>query len=98
MTVTVNILAFFIVVASSQISPHFPFRTAKIVKISDIQMDRMYFIFFESTSFSGRAGIETKVMSIITEMAIKVPSKFHIIIKMSYLRGIKTLLFISKAL
>jgi hypothetical protein len=44
MTVTVNILAFFIVVASSQISPHFPFRAAKIVKISDIQMDRMYFV------------------------------------------------------
>jgi hypothetical protein len=44
MTVTVNILAFFIVVASSQISPHFSFRAAKIVKISDIQMDRMYFV------------------------------------------------------
>ncbi len=37
MTIVVNILAFFKVVASSQISPHFHFRAAKIIKISDMQ-------------------------------------------------------------
>ncbi|MBO5497946.1 MAG: hypothetical protein J5990_00935 [Bacteroidales bacterium] len=35
----VNILAFFQVVASSQISPHLLFRAAKIVKNPDIQPD-----------------------------------------------------------
>ena len=34
----VNILAFFNVVASSQISPHFSFRAAKIDKIFDMQI------------------------------------------------------------
>jgi len=37
MTIVVNILAFFKVVASSQISPHFSFRAAKIIKISEMQ-------------------------------------------------------------
>ena len=37
MTIVVNILAFFNVVASSQISPLFVFRAAKIVKKYDIQ-------------------------------------------------------------
>ena len=35
----INILAFFQVVASSQISPHLLFRAAKIVKISHMQTD-----------------------------------------------------------
>ena len=34
----VNILAFFYVVASSQISPHFSFRAAKIYKKFDMQI------------------------------------------------------------
>ena len=94
----VNILAFFYVVASSQISPHFPscevtfaFRAAKIVKFYDLQGVMM--IFSEKTPM----GISSESNE-SRELANKYKETLHKNHKICYLRGIKNLLFLTKTL